>query len=143
MLIIAVGGGVAYVYFSGDEPKPSAAQQNSSQDSTYSMPKPSKPSPNAQIGASIQSLNTPAKAGTNSSVTVKTLAGADCTISVTYNNVPSKDSGLIARRANDFGIVTWSWTVDVSAPAGKWPVKVTCTYNNRSAVVIGDLQVVE
>jgi hypothetical protein len=93
--------------------------------------------------AALQALTSPVKAGQNSSVNVKTNATSTCTINVSYNNVASKDSGLTPKVADAYGNVSWSWTVDPTAPVGSWPVKVTCVYRGRSAVVIGNLQVIK
>ena len=141
MLIIAVLAGVAYVYFSGKTPaKPASADKPAD---IYPAIKPKVPSPSAPASAAIESLLTPVSLGSNTSVSVKTVPTAKCTISVTYNEVPSKDSGLSPKTADVYGNVVWSWTVEKTAPLGTWPVKVTCVYNKKSAVVIGNLQVVK
>jgi hypothetical protein len=142
LLLIFAGAGVAYLLFIGGKSSDVQAQQTSPPPPEVSgLPTPKKPSPNAPESAGIEALSTPVKPGENSSVTIHTLPTSTCTIAVTYNNVASKDSGLIPKAANDYGNVTWSWTVDASAPEGTWPVKVTCTYNKKSAVVVGNLQV--
>jgi hypothetical protein len=43
--------------------------------------------------------------------------------------------------ADDFGIVSWTWTVEESVPLGEWPVDVTCAFNDQSAMVRGKLVV--
>jgi hypothetical protein len=143
MLALIVGGGIAYVKFAGGEDgakKEPAPAQNTNTDN-FALPKPKTPNPKAPEGAAIESFLTPAKAGTNTSITIKTNAGSTCTISVTYNDVPSKDSGLTPKTASSYGIASWTWTVDSAVPVGTWPVKVTCSLNKKSAVVIGNLQV--
>ena len=103
--------------------------------------KPVKPADNAPEGAAVESLTSPVKAGENVSISVRALPDSTCTIEVTYNNVPAKDSGLIAKKTNEYGFTDWTWTVPVNTPAGTWPVKVTCSYNGKTGVVIGNLQV--
>jgi hypothetical protein len=71
------------------------------------------------------------------------LPGSKCTISVAYSDVPSKDSGLTPRTADNYGVVTWAWTVEPAAAVGTWPVKVTCALGTKSAFVQGDLQVIK
>jgi hypothetical protein len=100
-----------------------------------------KPATNAVVGASVQEITIPVAPGANASISIKTVPTASCNISVIYDKTASKDSGLSVKRADDFGIITWTWTVDKSAPIGTWPVKVTCTYNKKSAVVQADLLV--
>jgi hypothetical protein len=88
-------------------------------------------------------LTSPEAPGDNVSMSVKTVPTSTCTIRVEYNKIPSTDSGLVAKTADEFGIVSWTWTVGEDVPLGTWPAKVTCVYNGRSAVVQGDLQVAE
>lgn len=142
LLLLFVGAGVAYVLVAGGQDDSAKNDQvPTAPPPDTGIPKPHKPAPNAPESAAIESLLSPVKAGENTSASVKTNAGSKCSISVTYNDVPSKDSGLTTKTADDYGNVTWSWTVDKTAPVGKWQVKVTCFYGKKSAVVIGDLQV--
>jgi hypothetical protein len=144
LIILLVGGGVAYVFFSGEykAPQNSSATQKPV-DQQRGLPKPSTPNPKAPVGAAVQSLLSPVKAGSNTSITVKSNAGSKCKISVSYGDILSKDSGLAPKVADAYGNVTWSWTVERSAPAGTWPVKVTCVFYKKSAFVQGDLKVIK
>ncbi len=141
VLAVLVGGGVAYTYFLGPDGSQIAPAAAPVSPTASPFKEPSKPAANAKIGASIQTITSPVKLGANASVSVRTLPSAKCTVSVTYNSVASKDSGLAPKVADEFGTVSWTWTVDASAAVGKWPVKVTCALNERSAVVQGDLVV--
>jgi hypothetical protein len=143
LVILFLGGGVAYVWFSGRTPVEQPKPKSTKSTEPSALPKPSQPSPSAVEQAALQALTSPVKAGQNSSVNVKTNATSTCTINVSYNNVASKDSGLTPKVADAYGNVSWSWTVDPTAPVGSWPVKVTCVYRGRSAVVIGNLQVIK
>lgn len=143
LLVLFVGGGVGYVWYSGKHQIQDAKTVSPGKPQQYALPKPRQPNPNAPESAAVEALLTPVKPGENSSITVRTLAKSTCTISVSYKDVPSKDSGLTPKIADDYGSVTWSWTVDKTAAPGKWPVKVTCTYNKKSAFVQGDLVVVK
>ncbi|HET9721526.1 MAG TPA: hypothetical protein VFP32_00660 [Candidatus Saccharimonadales bacterium] len=105
--------------------------------------KPHVPSPESPIGAAVESLISPVSPGSNSSITVHTAPHAKCAISVKYNQVVSTDSGLSPKLADDYGQVSWTWTVDSSAPTGKWPVVVNCQYLTHSTVVQSDLEVVK
>jgi hypothetical protein len=138
LLILFGGAGIAYLLFYGDDPVP-VKKVEATTDTNPTPPKPKKPSPNAVVGVSIQALLSPVKPGENSSVSIKTLPEASCVITVTYNNVPSKDSGLVPKIADEYGTTSWSWTVDKTAPVGKWPVKVVCSHNKNSGMVLGDL----
>jgi hypothetical protein len=143
LLVLFGGAAVGYLYFMGNSTDTKADQAPIAPPPETGLPKPTKPAPNAPEQASIEVLTSPVPVGSNASASVKTNAGSTCSISVTYNNVPSKDSGLVPRNSDDYGNVTWSWTVDKTAPVGTWPVKITCVYNisKKSAVVVGNLQV--
>lgn len=140
-MVVAIAGGLAYTWFMGRTPSPATVVD----DSTDTSPTPAlnhvEPASNVQQGASVQSLTSPVVPGDNASVTVKTNPGSWCTIGVKYDKTLSKDSGLIGKTADEFGVVSWTWTVESTVPLGKWPVTVTCLRNKLSAVVIGDLVV--
>ena len=142
MLLLFVGAGVAYVYISG---RPGAKHETSevpvNTDESSPLPKPVAPGPNAPEGVAVGSLTTPVKIGANASLNIATNAGSKCTIIVTYNGVVSTDSGLGPKPSDAYGNVTWTWTINSAVPPGSWPIKVTCVYNGRSAVV-QDTQVV-
>jgi len=137
LLVVLVGAGLAYTWFMGrtvvadvvieedDEPKATTRQVEQAA--------------NVPQSASVQSLTSPVVPGNNALITVKTNPGSWCTITVEYDEVASTDSGLKAKTADEFGIVSWTWTVEASRPTGKWPVTVTCLRNELSAVVVGDL----
>lgn len=140
LLLLLVGAGVVYTYFS-QSPTNLASITKPAADSSYAPIKPAKPATNAQEGASVEVVTSPVKAGSNASVTVQTDAGSTCKISVVYNEVPAKDSGLAQKTADAYGAVSWAWTVGELTPVGTWPINVTCTYNQKSAVVQANLQV--
>ncbi|RWZ78317.1 MAG: hypothetical protein EOT05_00945 [Candidatus Microsaccharimonas sossegonensis] len=96
---------------------------------------------NVPANASVQSLTSPVRPGDNASISVKGNPGSTCTIKVEYNKVSSTDSGLIAKKTDEFGVITWSWFVEATVPEGKWPVTINCEYNKKTAVVIANLVV--
>jgi hypothetical protein len=100
---------------------------------------PAQPAPNAKEGVAVQSLTSPVAPGDNASIDIHTNRDSKCTITVVYNNIPSKDAGLTPKTADEYGLASWSWTVESTVPVGKWPVTVTCEWNKKIAVVIGDL----
>lgn len=141
MTLLCVVAGTLYVLI-GDrtavKQAPAKVVQVSSEPSAI---KPVQPAPNAAEGASIESVTSPVAAGSNVSLAARTNPHSTCTISVSYNGVASTDSGLVSKPSDPYGGVTWTWTVGSSVPAGNWPIKVTCVYNGRSAVVDGSVQV--
>lgn len=144
LLVLFVGAGVAYTWYAG--------QQSIENTSAMAVPveatpaptiKPRQPAPDAVMSAAVQSLTSPITAGSNASIIIKTNASANCTIVVMYDKVASVDSGLVPKVADEFGIATWTWTVEASVPLGTWPVKVICANLKNSAMVKGDLKVVK
>jgi hypothetical protein len=141
LLMLTVGGGVAYTWYVGEygtEVAPVTVTPPQAAPTAPSMTRV-KPAPDAVVSASIQMLTSPVAPGENSSVTVRTIPDAKCKITVMYGEVASQDSGLVAKTADEYGMVSWAWTVEESVPLGEWPVEVTCANAKNSAVVKGDL----
>lgn len=142
LLILFVVAGVVYVFVVGR----SSALDTKAVALPVAAPtrqeiKPTAPATNAVESAAVELITSPVALGSNASISVKTNAKSSCAISVVYNNVASTDSGLGTKVADEYGTISWTWTVSKTAPVGTWPVKVTCVYNSRSAVVQADLQV--
>lgn len=142
LLGLFVGGGVAYTWYVGSDgsgavvPPPPTVPSSAS-----TVHRPPKVAASAAESASIQMLTSPVAPGANASVTVQTNPGSVCDIKVVYNDTPSTDSGLVKKTADDYGQVIWTWTIEQTVPAGKWPVKITCLFNKKSAFVQGELAV--
>lgn len=142
LLILVAGAGVAYTWYVGqDEAANTAAVPAPVEAAPAPVVKPTKPAANAKQSAAIQMLTSPVMPGDNASIMVKTNADSECTIQVEYANVPSTDSGLKPKKADDFGIVSWAWTVEDTTPMGKWPVEVNCVFYDQSAMVRGELAI--
>jgi hypothetical protein len=141
LIILFAGAGVAYVYYTGKDSNAKDEQPLTAPEVKRALPKPRMPGPNAPVGVAVESLTTPVAQGANASLIIKTNATSTCKIVVAYNNVPAKDSGLADKVADDYGLVTWTWTVDPTAAPGSWPVKVTCGYHGKTGFVQTTLQV--
>lgn len=142
IIVLLVVAGTAYTWYNGQHAStilPAAAPADTA--NTDPPLRPVKPSANAKLGASMETITSPVAPGANASATVKTLPGASCGVTVTYNGVAIKDSGLTQKVASDFGIASWTWTVPSSTPVGTWPVSATCSFHKQSAVVQADLVV--
>lgn len=141
LLVLLVAAGVAYTWYMDQKPQPASTKAAATEEPVASPIKPTTPKPGTQESAAIEYLSSPVAPGGQASVNVKTVAASSCTISVTYNNVASTDAGLKMKAADDFGNVEWDWTVGKSVPAGTWPVRVTCAWQGKTAVVVGNLVV--
>jgi hypothetical protein len=142
MVVLIVTAGVAYTWYMGKQPVQSAATIDIVETEIREPIKAATPPEDSIVGASVQSLTSPVVPGMNANIIIHTRQYATCTIVVEYNKVPSTDSGLKPKIADEFGTASWTWTVEESVPVGKWPVKVTCVYGEKSGIVIGELVVV-
>jgi len=139
--ILAVVGASAYTWYMGQQ-----APMAQSTEDTPVIPKranitPPKIASNAPIGVAVQTYTPEVKPDENASVTVRTNPEAQCSIVVKYNEVPTQDSGLTPKVADEFGLASWSWTVSANAPSGKWPADITCKNKKYSAFVSTDIRI--
>jgi hypothetical protein len=142
LLVLAAAAGAGYVWYSGQQgPAVAADTAPQAPATSHAVPVATRQAPDAVIGASVQSIDSPVMRGQNVTLTVRTNTYAKCTISVIYDKTPSKDSGLTTKTAGDDGMVSWTWTVDTTAAFGTWPAKVTCANDKHSSVVQADLTV--
>lgn len=139
LTLLAVAAGIGYTWYTGKHQL--AADATPPPTPLRPVLKPPKTASNAPVGLATQMVTSPVKAGDNASITIRTNPDADCSISVLYNNIPARDSGLITKPADEFGIASWAWTVAPGTPKGTWPVQVTCKNKKYSAVVRADLVV--
>ena len=145
LLVLAAGAGFGYSWYMSQhsEDNLQAFQTPAKGTGGVQTSKRPKISDTAQIGVSVQTITSPVTPGSNASIMVKTNPDANCSISVIYDKTASKDSGLVAKKADEYGLVEWAWTVESTTPLGNWPVKVTCANKKNSAVVQNDLRVVK
>jgi hypothetical protein len=140
--VVFVGAGVGYTWYEGRHtPKP-ALTDTTPVPKLSVAPEHTEPGSNVPESASVETITSPVTPDSNASLTVQTLGGSSCTITVLYNKIPSTDSGLKQKIADTYGVISWSWTVGPDTPPGSWPVTVTCTHNQKNAVVQSTLSVV-
>lgn len=140
LVILAVGGGIVYTWVMGQN-QPALASSDLKPNTKRVNLAPPKVSATAPVGVAIQSVSSPVTPGENASVMVRTNPEVGCSIVVTYDTVPAVDSGLSKKAADEFGTVSWAWTVPATAPLGTWPVDITCQNKKHSAVLKVDLVV--
>ncbi|MEO5691361.1 MAG: hypothetical protein ABIQ64_04195 [Candidatus Saccharimonadales bacterium] len=139
--LMVVGGIVGYAWYSGQNASVIADETPLP---TPVAPKttPQKVDDTVKVGISSQSFTDKVALGKNASLIIKTNPLAACSIRVEYDKQASADSGLVPKKADEYGVASWAWTVETSRPVGKWPVTVTCANAKNSAVLAVDLQVV-
>jgi hypothetical protein len=141
LLVLLVGGGIAYIWYSGRNGYKTPAPEAPAQQKTVKKKESPPVDPKAPVGVSVQSITSPVAPGDNASLTIHTTPEAVCTITVEYNKQPVKDSGLIQKTADEYGVATWTWTVDPAAPLGLWPANVLCAHHQKSGAVRGDFEI--
>jgi hypothetical protein len=142
ILILLILAGLIYTWYTGKNVESSSINIPVKKVDNYAEVKTVKPAENVPESVAVQSFTDQVLPGTNAAMSIRTKPDSTCKISVIYNEVASVDSGLIDKTADEYGMVSWSWSVESSAPLGKWPVKVTCYYGEQWAVGTGDLKVV-
>lgn len=139
LLVLTTLGALAYNWYNGQTAKVAIIDEPSKL--TNVVAKPKAIAQNQAVGVYIISLSTPVAAGMNASTTIRTLPESACSIEVLYNGMKSTDIGLSPKVADEYGSVSWSWTVETGQPAGKWPVNITCAKNDSTGFMRGDLVV--
>jgi hypothetical protein len=90
----------------------------------------------ADLAIAKVSLTATAGRNTTASVTVKTAAGAACSILVEYNSGPSTAAGLGDKTAPSSGKITWSWKVGGRTALGTYPITITCSKGDASGELV-------
>lgn len=136
--------GLVYTWYVGQQVDSPVAEIPDTSSKRAQPKEPPKPTKKTQVGIVVQAFLTPVKIGDNASLSIRTLPGAPCTISFTFNddNERSKDTGLIPKIADEYGLVDWTWKVMSNVRPGTWPVEVTCANGSQSAYSRSDLEVV-
>lgn len=137
LLLLFTLGAVIYNWYNGQNAEVAVVDTPSKL--TNVIAKPQAIAQNQAVGVYIISLSTPLTAGSNASTTIRTLPESACSIEVLYNGMKSTDMGLSPKIADEYGSVTWSWTVEKGQPIGKWPVNITCAKNDSTGFMRGDL----
>ncbi len=133
MLLLLVGLGLLYTWYVDSQPKNLDTAEKTSATKTTAMKAPAI-DPNAPVGVAVQSLSSPVAPGENASLTIRTKPTAICHVEVSYTGVPTttRDSGLGDKKADEFGVVIWSWTIPTTAQKALSPVSVRCELDDKS-----------
>lgn len=73
----------------------------------------------------IISVASPVSPGSLITLFAKTKPKAACTIEVSYKGGAEEAKALVAKQAEENGLVSWTWTVDPSATYGNYTITVT------------------
>jgi competence protein ComEC len=86
----------------------------------------------SELFINVVSLTSPIAPGGTSRLTINTIPGAACTITVYYKSGASQAAGLGSQTAGENGDVTWSWKVGSRTTPGIWSIVVTTKLNGQS-----------
>jgi opacity protein-like surface antigen len=90
----------------------------------------------AAAAVGLRTLNSPVQRGSAALLVVQVSGRASrCTVTLTRNARRWHPQGLTPKRPSA-GIVSWSWTVAASTPAGNWRLVVSCGAAGRLATVL-------
>ena len=87
------------------------------------------------IKIDVISLTSPIFAGSIANLTIQTLPGATCSITVYYKSGASQAAGLGSQIANASGNVSWSWKVGAQTSPGIWKITVNSSLHDKSATL--------
>ncbi len=91
--------------------------------------------PPSELFIDVISLTSPISAGGMASLSINTLPGAACTITVYFKSGPSQAAGLGGQTAGSDGTVTWTWKVGSRTTPGTWRIVVTANLNGQSEAI--------
>ena len=133
--------GALYVFIvDRTKPVPPKKINSSSDQAISSLPPATAPSSNSPEGVALQAMTTPVQVGAVFYLSAETNAGSLCTAYIDYAGTDGTDPNLNSQQANEYGNVTWTWTVPDKAPLGTWPLTITCLYRGRTGVVDDNVQ---
>lgn len=148
ILAVLIGGTyAALLWFNNPQAALTVKEPDATNQQNPSFMTPHKPPKDVAIGSSIQSISSPIAPGNNASLTLRTTESAVCTIKVVRIDAAMRevqrvsDSGLSDKEADDFGVVTWTWTMPADAVIAKWQADITCTRDSKSTRSIGEIEV--
>jgi micrococcal nuclease len=83
------------------------------------------------LPVTLVAVSSPVSHGHAASLSVQTVPGAACAITVTYKSGPSRAKGLTPKTADSQGMVRWTWIVGTRTTPGNWPIQVSCSAGGR------------
>jgi len=86
----------------------------------------------SELFINVVSLTSPITPGGTSRLTINTIPGAVCTITVYYKSGASQAAGLGSQTSGENGDVTWSWKVGSRTTPGIWRIVVTTELNGQT-----------
>lgn len=147
LMVLLLAAGVVYTWFADQSTTVTLSPASTTTTSAEAPIKPIAPRPNAQEGVALELATSPVSRGAEATVTVHTDPTSTCTIAVIYKydyqkkQTPISDPNLGKQVADDYGEVSWTWTISQAAQLGPGKATVTCTYGSHTAVVAADIVV--
>lgn len=86
----------------------------------------------AAFGLEVVSVTSPVRPGANATLKARSVPGAECTVTVYYKSGASTAQGLVPKKADGNGDVSWTWPVGTKTTPGTWRIVVTASYGGKS-----------
>jgi competence protein ComEC len=87
------------------------------------------------IFINVASLTSPVSPNRIATLTIQTIPGAACSITVYYKSGPSQAAGLGPQTADASGQATWSWKIGSKTTPGIWKIVVNSQLNGEKATL--------
>jgi len=87
------------------------------------------------LPVTLVAVSSPVGRGRAASISVQTVPGAACAITVTHKSGPSRAKGLTPQTADPRGMVRWIWIVGTRTTPGSWPIRVSCSAGGRQGAL--------
>lgn len=123
LLVALIIAAIIYVWYMGKYPNQITQPIVTTPAKTI---EPYKPSDDAQVGVSEQSFSGTVTRGSVANISIKTTPGAACQIIVLAPKEILKDTALIPKIADEYGMLDWSWKVPKDISPATWQVDITC-----------------
>jgi hypothetical protein len=124
----------------GAELTPAAPTQPPTPSPTAEATEEPAPTP-VPLPVKVTKVTETVSAGKTAAITVFTIKGASCGISVLYESGESTAKGLDPKKADAKGYVTWQWKVGLKTNPQTVPVTVTCDLKGRTGETTADVTV--
>ena len=87
------------------------------------------------ITIDVISLTSPIHAGSTANLTIQTLPGATCSITVNLKSGASQAAGLGPQIADVSGKASWSWKIGAATTPGRWSILIRSVLNDKTATI--------
>ncbi len=141
LVIFVVAAAMAYAWWAGQSSEEISTIDKTVQPVRRASGDVPPPAKNAPVGVAVQSFPDSVTRGGAASVQVRTRPSASCRMEISYEQGEYTDIDLVPAVANKYGVASWDWQITESLRRGTWPITVTCSYEEKSGVMVVELTI--